>query len=48
MNNFPDIEDDFFTGKEHTPLRDDAFDKSPEEKIEKIIYLKLKLKQETT
>ena len=36
MNNFPDIEDDFFTGKEHTPLRDDAFDKSPEEKIEKI------------
>ena len=36
MNNFPDIEDDFFTGKEHTPLRKDAFEKSPEEKITKI------------
>ena len=36
MNNFPDIEDDFFTGKEHTPLRTDAFEKSPEEKITKI------------
>lgn len=34
MNNFEDQEEDFFTGKEHTPLRDDAFDKSPEEKIQ--------------
>ena len=36
MNNFPDIEDDFFTGKEHTPLHKDAFLLSPDEKIEKI------------
>lgn len=36
MNDFSDIEDDFFTGKEHTPLREDAFLLSPNQKIEKI------------
>ena len=36
MTDFSDIEDDFFTGKEHTPLRKDAFLLSPDEKIEKI------------
>lgn len=35
MENFPD-NDDLFTGKDHTPLRDDAFDMKPEEKIRKI------------
>ena len=29
-----DNDDDLFTGKGFTPLRDDAFEKSPEEKIE--------------
>ena len=33
MSNFIDNDDDVFTGKDHTPLRDDAFEKSPEEKI---------------
>jgi GTP cyclohydrolase I len=32
MNNFIDNDDDVFTGKDHTPLRDDAFEKTPEEK----------------
>ena len=36
MTDFSDIEDDFFTGKEHTPLHKDAFLLSPDEKIEKI------------
>ena len=36
MTDFSDIEDDFFIGKEHTPLRKDAFLLSPDEKIEKI------------
>ena len=36
MNDFCDIEDDFFTGKEHTPLREDAFLLSSNQKIEKI------------
>ena len=31
-----DDDDDIFTGKEHTPLRLDAFELSPSEKIEKI------------
>ena len=31
-----DDDDDIFTGKEHTPLRLDAFELSPGEKIEKI------------
>ena len=31
-----DNDDDLFTGKEHTPLREDAFALSPDEKIEKI------------
>ena len=35
IDNF-DIDDDLFTGKEHTPLREDAFLLSPEEKIQKI------------
>ncbi|HAO06671.1 MAG TPA: GTP cyclohydrolase I FolE, partial [Chryseobacterium sp.] len=39
MVNFTDNDDDIFTGKEHTPIREDAFDKSPEEKIEKITEL---------
>lgn len=34
MNDFTDNDDDMFTGKEHTPLRPDAFDKTPAEKIE--------------
>ncbi len=34
-----DFDDDLFTGKEHTPLRDDAFEKLPAEKIE-IIQMK--------
>lgn len=34
MNNFIDNDDDMFTGKEHTPLRPDAFEKTPAEKIE--------------
>jgi GTP cyclohydrolase I len=29
MNNFIDNDDDVFTGKDHTPLRDDAFEKTP-------------------
>ena len=44
MNDFSDIEDDFFTGKEHTPLREDAFLLSPNQKIEKIEALFLLLK----
>ena len=32
--NFDNDDDDLFTGKGHTPLRSDAFEKSPEEKIE--------------
>ncbi|MDR2205378.1 MAG: GTP cyclohydrolase I FolE [Flavobacteriaceae bacterium] len=36
MNNFTDSDDDVFTGKEHTPIRNGAFDLKPEEKIEKI------------
>ena len=36
MTDFSDIEDDFFTGKEYTPLHKDAFLLSPDEKIEKI------------
>jgi GTP cyclohydrolase I len=39
MVDFTDNDDDIFTGKEHTPIREDAFDKSPEEKIEKITEL---------
>ena len=35
IDNF-DIDDDLFTGKEHTPLREDAFLLSPEDKIHKI------------
>ena len=34
MNQDIDNDDDLFTGKDHTPLRPDAFEKSPEEKIE--------------
>lgn len=34
MVDFTDNDDDIFTGKEHTPIRKDAFDKSPQEKIE--------------
>ena len=34
MNDFTDHDEDIFTGREHTPLRNDAFEKSPEEKIE--------------
>jgi GTP cyclohydrolase I len=34
MQDFLDNDDDVFTGKEHTPLRADAFDKLPAEKIE--------------
>lgn len=33
MDTFFDNDDDIFSGKEHTPLRADAFDKTPEEKI---------------
>jgi GTP cyclohydrolase I len=33
MNNFEDIDDDVFTGKDHTPLREDAFEMTPDEKI---------------
>lgn len=36
MSNFSDIEDDFFTGKEYTPLKQEAFLLTPDEKIEKI------------
>ena len=36
MDNYIDNDDDLFTGKEHTPIRKDAFDLSTEEKIEKI------------
>ena len=39
MVDFTDNDDDIFTGKEHTPIREDAFEKSPEEKIEKITAL---------
>jgi GTP cyclohydrolase I len=39
MVDFTDNDDDIFTGKEHTPIRKDAFDKSPQEKIEKITEL---------
>ncbi len=39
MVDFTDNDDDIFTGKEHTPIREDAFDKSPQEKIEKITEL---------
>ena len=39
MVDFTDNDDDIFTGKEHTPIRKDAFDKSPQEKIEKITQL---------
>ena len=34
MNDLSDNDDDIFSGREHTPLRDDAFEKSPEEKVE--------------
>lgn len=34
MNHDIDNDDDLFTGKDHTPLRPDAFEKSPQEKIE--------------
>ncbi len=37
MVDFTDNDDDIFTGKEHTPIREDAFDKSPQEKIEKLL-----------
>ena len=33
MNDYIDNDDDVFTGKDHTPLRKDAFEKSPQEKI---------------
>ncbi|SHI32706.1 GTP cyclohydrolase I [Cruoricaptor ignavus] len=33
---FAENDDDIFTGKEHTPLREDAFAISPEEKMERI------------
>ena len=33
MSNFFENDDDVFTGKDHTPLREDAFVKTPEEKI---------------
>lgn len=33
MQDFIDNDDDIFSGKEHTPLRADAFEKTPEEKI---------------
>lgn len=36
MNNFFDNDDDVFIGKEHTPLRSDAFALSPSEKISRI------------
>ena len=36
MDNYIDNDDDVFTGKEHTPIRKDAFDLTPEQKIEKI------------
>ncbi|RZJ36911.1 MAG: GTP cyclohydrolase I, partial [Chryseobacterium sp.] len=36
MEHIPDNDDDLFTGKDHTPLREDAFDLSAEEKIKKI------------
>ena len=39
MVDFTDNDDDIFTGKEHTPIREDAFEKSPQEKIEKITEL---------
>jgi GTP cyclohydrolase I len=39
MVDFTDNDDDIFTGKEHTPIREDAFEKSPQEKIEKIAEL---------
>lgn len=32
MSNFFENDDDVFTGKDHTPLREDAFVKTPEEK----------------
>nr|MBF6610479.1 GTP cyclohydrolase I [Chryseobacterium sp.] len=36
MKDIFDNDDDVFTGKEHTPIRADAFQLSPEEKIQKI------------
>lgn len=36
MSNFQDYDDDSFLGKEHTPLRENAFEKSPLEKQSKI------------
>ncbi|MBP6577004.1 MAG: GTP cyclohydrolase I, partial [Chryseobacterium sp.] len=36
MEHISDNDDDVFTGKDHTPLRPDAFDLKPEEKIKKI------------
>ena len=39
MVDFTDNDDDIFSGKEHTPIREDAFEKSPQEKIEKITEL---------
>ena len=36
MEQFPDNDDDVFTGKEHTPLRNDAFELDPDKKIRKI------------
>ena len=39
MVDFTDNDDDIFTGKEHTPIRENAFEKSPQEKIEKITEL---------
>ena len=36
MPEFFDNDDDVFTGKDHTPIRKDAFDINPDEKIEKI------------
>ena len=38
MNDFIDNDDDVFIGKEHTPIREDAFLLSPDEKIEKIKF----------
>ena len=34
MNYEIENDDDLFTGKDHTPLRKDAFEKSPQEKME--------------
>ena len=36
MEQFPDNDDDVFTGKDHTPLRPDAFELDPDKKIRKI------------